>query len=186
MLYGLQMEIVIDPLDKKLTKKSLPKALRLNAKASSVLQLASMIGRSMVAIAIFGVTVSWKGVGLMLKNSVRRRVATWPLSPQRPSMSTFLRKREKEAFPPTSGLEGPICKWRVFGGGQMEAPGNSLPGNKGNQTMEARSIAWFRLATLYRVRQLCPKCTEPIIPGWILFQWPSTMSEHFLESMSDH
>ena len=58
MLYGLQMEIVIDPLDKKLTKKSLPKALRLNAKASSVLQLASMIGRSMVAIAIFGVTVS--------------------------------------------------------------------------------------------------------------------------------
>ena len=51
------MEIVIDPLDKKLTKKSLPKALRLNAKASSVLQLARMIGRSMVAIAIFGVTV---------------------------------------------------------------------------------------------------------------------------------
>ena len=37
-----------------------------------------------------------------------------------------------------------------------------------------------------RVRQKCPKCMESTIPSWILFQWPHTMSEHFLESMADH
>ena len=77
----------------------------------------------------------------MLKNSVRRRVATWPQSPQRPSMSTFLRKRGKEASPPIFGLEALTRRRRVFGSGQMEVPGASQPGNEGNQTMEARSIA---------------------------------------------
>ena len=37
-----------------------------------------------------------------------------------------------------------------------------------------------------RVRQKCPKCMKSTIPSWILFQWPHTMSEHFLESMADH
>ena len=41
------------------------------------------------------------------------------------------------------------------------------------------------LLTLNRVRQNCPKCTEFIIPGWILFQWPCGVPEHFSESTVD-
>ena len=36
-----------------------------------------------------------------------------------------------------------------------------------------------------RVRQNCPKCTEFIIPGWILYQWPCGVPEHFSESTVD-
>ena len=49
-----------------------------------------------------------------------------------------------------------------------------------------RNIVLSRCVIYIRVRQKCPKCIELIIPGWILFQWPHTMSKHFLESISDH
>ena len=47
---------------------------------------------------------------------------------------------------------------------------------------------WFQTCSPclgIRVRQICPKCTEFIIPSWILFQWPCGVPEHFSESTVD-
>ena len=80
----------------------------------------------------------------MLKNSANRRGGTWSLSPQRPSMNTFTRKR-KEGTSLGFGLEDQTKRRRVSGSGQTKVPGSSKTGITGNQAIIRANNVWYRL-----------------------------------------
>ena len=74
------------------------------------------------------------------------RAVTLPPSPQRPSTSTSILKREEEASL-ASGSEAQTRRRRVCGSGQMEVPGSSQNGTRVNQAMVPTNIACYILDT---------------------------------------
>ena len=105
------------------------------AKATSAFQLARETGRRMAAIATFGVdrgSRNW--IGKMRKSFATMKAVTLPLSPQRPSTSTSIPKREKEGSL-ASGSEAQTRRRRVCGSGLMEVPGSSQNGTRVNQAI---------------------------------------------------
>ena len=97
----------------------------------------------------------------MLKNSANRRVGTWSLSPQRPSMNTFTRKR-KEGTSLGSGLEDQTKRRRVSGSGQTEVSGRSTTGILGNQAIKRANIVCHRLFIPWN------GMTTIAMPNWML------------------
>ena len=84
--------------------------------------------------------------------------------------------------------------WSAKGVGSQKNPNEIITTTTTKMTRETpevrsdkRSSRVIRvIMVLSRVRQNCPKCTEFIIPGWILYQWPCGMPEltlvHILHS----
>ena len=82
----------------------------------------------------------------MRKGFARKKAVTLPPSPQRPSTSTSITKREKEGSL-ASGSEAQTRRRRVCGSGQMEVPGSSQNGTRANHPMVPENIACYIMAT---------------------------------------